>query len=69
MPVNELDILPPLRHRPLEVIAEGVRTGGHLLEDSSDDGLLPVIAEDVLVKLDEARLAAIVHDDYAFDHI
>ena len=54
---------------PFEVIAKRVGAGGHLLEHPPDDRLLFVLAADVLVKFDEARLAAVVHDDDAFNHI
>jgi len=68
MSIDELNIFSPFRHRSFEVIAEGVGSGRDLLEDTSDDRLLPLFAEDVLVELHQTRFPAIVYDYYSLYH-
>ena len=68
MSIYKFYVLPPLRDGSLEIIAEGVGTIGYLLKDPTDDGLLAFLPGHVLVKFDEAWLAAVVHDDDALDH-
>ena len=53
---------------PFEVIAKRVGAGRHLLEHPTDDRLLPVLPEYVLVELHEAGLPAIVHYHNTLDH-
>mmetsp|Transcript_36954 Transcript_36954/g.66475 ORF Transcript_36954/g.66475 Transcript_36954/m.66475 type:complete len:87 (+) Transcript_36954:427-687(+) len=68
MAIDEFDVFSPFGYGTFQIIAEGVGASGDLLKDPTDDGLLAIFPEDVLVKFDEARLAAVVHDDYALDH-
>lgn len=68
MSINQFDVFSPFWHRTLEVITEGVRPIGHLLKYPTYDGLLAILPTHILIEFDEARLAAIVDDDYTFDH-
>mmetsp|Transcript_32374 Transcript_32374/g.59723 ORF Transcript_32374/g.59723 Transcript_32374/m.59723 type:complete len:115 (+) Transcript_32374:429-773(+) len=69
MAVDEFDVLSPFGYGTFQIIAEGVGARGDLLKDSSDNGLLAIFPEDILVKFDKARFATIVHYDYSLDHI
>lgn len=68
MSVNEFDIFSPFGNRSFKIITKGVRSIGDLLKHPAEDGLLPILAKDVLVEFNEARLPAIIDDDYALDH-
>lgn len=39
-----------------------------MLKYPTDDGLLTILPTNILIELDEARLAAIIDDDDALDH-
>jgi hypothetical protein len=45
VPIDKLDTLPPFRDAPIEVIAKGIGSLCHLLEDLADDALLGFFAD------------------------
>jgi hypothetical protein len=69
MPIDQFNILAPFRNGSFQVITKGVGSRLYHLKDATDDGLLERLRFDGLVKLDEPRLAVVVHDNDSFDHL